>query len=222
MVADFGATVVFCTATQPYLKPEWLTGLQPVEIVPEPQKLFDALKRVEINREGALSDAALAERLRNKSRALVIVNTRAHALSLYGRVKEGVPEDAVFHLSALMCPKHRSEIIEIIRVRLKDKKPCIVVSTQLIEAGVDIDFPVVYRAEAGLESIAQSAGRCNREGAPTPGRFYIFTPEDARIPPYLEENANFGREVLKYTSQEMLRAHFGVFQSTQFSRTATF
>jgi CRISPR-associated helicase Cas3/CRISPR-associated endonuclease Cas3-HD len=197
LVASFGATVVFCTATQPRLAPSWMNGLDAREIIPEPQRLFDELRRVEITRLGAVSDEALTERLKRGTSALIIVNARAHALELYSLLKQSRGEDGkVCHLSALMCPEHRTRTLKAIKEHLTNKQPCVVVSTNLVEAGVDIDFPVVYRAEAGLESIAQSAGRCNREGGPTLGRFYIFKPQDTRTPRYLSENIGFGRQVL--------------------------
>jgi len=196
LVADFGVTVVFCTATQPYLKENWMQSLNPREIVPQPERLFDALRRVKISHLGALSDDALTEHVLARPQALVIVNTRAHAQTLYAHWKPRRDAGSIFHLSALMCPQHRTEILKKIRDRLDAHLSCLVVSTSLIEAGVDIDLPCVYRAEAGLESIAQSAGRCNREGRLPAGDFHIFAPEDVRTPRYLQQNTDFGRKVL--------------------------
>jgi len=113
----------------------------------------------------------IAAELRGLPVVLCIVNTRRSARALHALMPEGT-----YHLSAAMCPQHRADVINDIKARLADwragrsSQPVQVVSTQLIEAGVDLDFPVVYRALAGLDSLAQSAGRCNREGAPTPGR----------------------------------------------------
>jgi len=196
LVADFEATAVFCTATQPGLKETWMQSLAPREIVPQPERLFEVLRRVKISHLGALSNDALTEHVLARPQALVIVNTRAHACALYQRWKPLRDEGSLFHLSALMCPQHRTEILAAIKGRLAIDLPCLVVSTSLIEAGVDIDLPCVYRAEAGLESIAQSAGRCNREGRLPAGDFRIFAPEDARTPRYLQENTDFGRKVL--------------------------
>jgi CRISPR-associated endonuclease/helicase Cas3 len=203
LVANFGATVVFCTATQPMLNPEWMSELNPREIIPEPQKLFDELNRVEVTHLGEVSDDALISKLGREKRVLIIVNTRAHALKLYERLNSG---DGVFHLSALMCPEHRTQTLETIKTRLENKERCIVVSTSLIEAGVDIDFPVVCRAEAGLESIAQSAGRCNREDKLLQlGKFYIFKPQEVSTPRYLQENTQFGREILSLYPNNFLK-----------------
>jgi CRISPR-associated helicase Cas3/CRISPR-associated endonuclease Cas3-HD len=196
LVANFGATVMLCTATQPRLAPSWMKGLDVREIIPEPQRLFDELRRVEITHIGAVSDDALTARIASGTSALIIVNTRTHARGLYNLLKTSRGEDGTYHLSALMCPEHRTRTLKAIKKRLENKEPCVVVSTNLVEAGVDIDFPVVYRAEAGLESVAQSAGRCNREGSPTIGSFYIFKPQDARTPRYLSENTGFGQQAL--------------------------
>jgi len=119
-------------------------------------------KRVAVEQLGELGDEVLAARLLAHEQALCILNARAHARELYERL-EG--EDGCFHLSALMCPRHRSERLDVIRQALTRGQRCVVVSTSLVEAGVDVDFPVVYRAEAGLDQLAQAAGRCNREGA---------------------------------------------------------
>jgi len=212
LVADFGATVVFCTATQPYLKPEWMRDLNPIEIISDTASLFDKLRRVSIEHIGKLSDEELEDRLSEEKQALIIVNTRAHAFKLYKRLSARF--DGVYHLSALMCPKHRTEKLKEINNRLaaiksnpESEERCIVVSTQLLEAGVDIDFPCVYRAEAGLESIAQSAGRCNRNGklpSGQSGRVYIFTPEEEKLPTWLQENTQFGREVLALYTEDPL------------------
>jgi CRISPR-associated endonuclease/helicase Cas3 len=101
-----------------------------------------------------------------------------------------------FHLSALMCGAHRSEVIEKIRKRLKDKIPTRVISTQLVEAGVDLDFPVVYRALAGLDSIAQAAGRCNREGSLEKGQVTVFVPPSKFPLGYLKQAGEIGRQLL--------------------------
>jgi CRISPR-associated endonuclease/helicase Cas3 len=177
------------------MKPIWMSDLAPIEIMPDRTRLFDALKRVKIENLGKLSDESSGSRLLNEDQALVIVNTRAHALSLFKHLK-GRRSD-VYHLSALLCPQHIGEVLGEIKKRLVKGQPCIVISTPLIEAGVDIDFPCVYRAAAGLENIAQSAGRCNREGSPTVGVFFTFIPEDVKLPPWLSENEGYAREVMK-------------------------
>ena len=180
----YGVTFVISTATQPALKPMRdpfggvkLQGLENVqEIMRNPEELYQNLERVQIRLPKDFQESQtwseIAEELLQYDSVLVIVNTRADAKELFRLMPEGT-----IHLSALMCGKHRSKIISEIKRRLKDNIPTRVVSTQLVEAGVDIDFPVVYRAMAGLDSIAQAAGRCNREGKlPEKGKVVLFVP----------------------------------------------
>lgn len=188
----FGVTWVLCTATQPVLTEQrdpfdriLLQGVKNVrEIVPDPQHLASRLKRVHVQmpdpNDGPLSWSNIADLMSQEECVLTIVNTRKDARHL----SELLPDkDNSLHLSANMCAEHRTLVLREIRERLSkrasgDNRPLRVVSTQLIEAGVDVDFPVVYRALAGLDSIAQSAGRCNREGKlPTLGRVIVFIPE---------------------------------------------
>jgi CRISPR-associated endonuclease/helicase Cas3 len=187
LARNYGASIVLCTATQPALieaddeATSFKGGFRDVrEIAPEPKRLYQTFKRVTVTRLNELDDGALAARLRERDQALCIVNTRAHARELYELL---AGTDGHYHLSALMCPKHRSEQLEKIKVRLDPKAPrrCVVVSTSLVEAGVDVDFPVVYRAEAGLDQIAQTAGRCNREGRLSQGRVFVFHPAERRL-----------------------------------------
>ena len=175
LTANYGSTVVLCTATQPALE-----GLLPAdtvirEIAPDPPRLYKEFRRVEATRLGSLGDAELAEKILARPQALCIVNTRAHARELYRLISS---EPGAFHLSACMCARHRSARLDSIRQALKEGVPCRVVSTQLIEAGVDVDFPAVFRASAGLDSIAQAAGRCNREGKLHRGQLFIFEAAD--------------------------------------------
>ncbi len=173
---DCGASVVLCTATQPPLDKlpneyRKLTIEPEYKIIRNEAELFRKLKRVEVHdaREpGGLSNveiADLAERaLGEKGSVLVVVNTRPSAKALYEEIKARRLGAAVYHLSTNMCPAHRMDKLNEIRYKLKKKESVICVSTQLIEAGVDIDFGAVIRSLAGLDSIAQSAGRCNRHG----------------------------------------------------------
>ncbi len=171
LVRNYGTTVVICTATQPNLDDLLDEGAKPFEIMSSPQTLYNSFRRVNVTNLGALNDADLSERLRKQPQVLCIVNTRSHAKKLYDNLEES---GNCYHLSARMCPVHRRELIAKIKDLLKEDKDCLVISTQLIEAGVDIDFPVVYRAMTGVDSIAQAAGRCNREGKVTAGEVYIF------------------------------------------------
>ena len=145
---------------------------------PTPDALYQQLKRVDVELPKDLNAPDtwehIAERMGALPSALAIVNTRKDALELHGLL----PKDTI-HLSALMCGAHRSVVIAQIKERIADKSPVRVVSTQLVEAGVDLDFPVVFRAMAGLDSIAQAAGRCNREGKLERGTVIVFVPPKA-------------------------------------------
>jgi len=195
----YHTTVVLCTATQPALnkRNDFKFGLEDArEIVGDKamvEKLYNDLKRVEVEFIGKKTDDELVERLKAEKQVLCIVNTKGHARKLYEELlKKCDNKDALFHLSTNLCPEHRSKVFnELIRPRLKDGLPCIVISTQLVEAGVDIDFPTVYRATAGIDSIAQAAGRCNREGKLTDengqkihGKTFVFESE-RKIPDVL-------------------------------------
>lgn len=185
LVAHYGTTVVLCTATQPALdrSSDFRCGIENVRsIVRNPQQHFASLKRVTVHRLGHLTDDDLAGKLAAERSALCIVNTRSHAASIFQKLCIASARGGeLFHLSTWMCAQHRRETLASIRQRLAAQLPCIVVSTQLVEAGVDLDFAAVYRAEAGFDSIAQAAGRCNREGHLPTGRVYLFE-SDARPP----------------------------------------
>ncbi len=173
---NYGVTSVLCTATQPAIKysGQFTSGLKNVrEIIQDVSKLFKELKRTEEHFIEELSAQEVAEKLVENKQALCIVNSRQQALDVF----EGLPPSSVnIHLSALMYPKHRSRKLRKIRRLLKRGLPCRVVSTQLIEAGVDVDFPCVYRAVAGIDSIAQAAGRCNRNGrSKVPLKVFVFS-----------------------------------------------
>lgn len=163
LARNYGATVVLCTATQPAIRrsslfPVGLEGAR--EIIDDPRELHEALRRTQIETKGLTSDQDLVKDLRRQRQALCVVNSRRHAAALYTQLAD----QNALHLSASMCARHRSAALRLVRWRLRRGSRCRVVSTQVVEAGVDVDFPAVYRAEAGLDSIAQAAGRCNREG----------------------------------------------------------
>lgn len=163
LVAHFGATAVLCTATQPVLNDlieSFVPGIHATEICPNVFELYEQFRRVTFRNAGALSNEALADELSAHSQVLCIVNTRKAAQDIFQKLTG----EGNFHLSTLMCPVHRNTILQTIRERLTEGLPCKVVSTSLIEAGVDVDFPAVYREMAGLDSILQAAGRCNRNG----------------------------------------------------------
>jgi CRISPR-associated endonuclease/helicase Cas3 len=167
LARHYRATIILCTATQPALdKRDFKHGgleLAGRELAPDPALLAQTLKRVKITTGHVLDDDALIKALFEQSQALVIVNSRKHALNLYKMAKQcGL--DGVIHLTTRQYAAERRKILDRVRQTLEDEKPCRLIATSLVEAGVDIDFPRVWRAEAGLDQIAQAAGRCNREG----------------------------------------------------------
>lgn len=213
----FGVSFVFCSATQPAFRKSanvtcGFDSDEIHEITPEPRKMYEKLQRVQYQIESPddkWSWQHLAGNMLAKQQCLTIVNLRKHALQIYSELRNQIEMQradmsGVFHLSSAMCPAHRLDILGLskmppinnIKVRLTEGKSCWVVSTQLIEAGVDIDFPVVFRAIGPLDSIVQSAGRCNREGRlhdekgnPINGEVIVFYPEDNGIPPGIYQTA---------------------------------
>jgi CRISPR-associated endonuclease/helicase Cas3 len=187
------STVVLCTATQPHLhevaaEKGAIRLAERHEIMPDVQKLFDDLKRVELRdgrRAGGwtyveVAQLALSEMQRAGS-CLVIVNTKDAARKVFEACTNHLSTDQTIHLSTDMCPAHRKCELSKIRQRLTDALPILCVSTQLIEAGVDVDFGVVIRFTAGLDSIAQAAGRCNRNGRPQPGIVHVVNPQEENL-----------------------------------------
>lgn len=204
---NYGASIVLCTATQPAIEehPEdqersFLGGLRDVRpIVPETLRgqLFRELKRVQVNRHpDELDDEALAAMLREREQVLCIVNSRGHARAMFERL---CGESGVRHLSTWMCAAHRAHALAQVREDLTAGRPCRVVSTSLVEAGVDLDFPSVFRAEAGLDSIAQAAGRCNREGSRTPSEsvVVVFRPKNWEPPAEVAQFASAMQSVFR-------------------------
>ncbi len=204
LVRNYGSSVVLCTATQPALsetddpKHSFKGGFRfPHELAPDVPGLFAALKRVIVQKAaGKLSDGDLADRMADAEQALTIVNTRRHSRALFAAI-EGQPGARL--LTTALCAKHRRVVPDKIRADLKDDRPCWLVATSLIEAGVDVDFPLVLRAEAGLDSIAQAAGRCNREGKRRveDSLVVVFEPSDHKPLPALNRQADAGRSVLR-------------------------
>ena len=198
--ATYNTSVVLCTATQPALSTteSFRDGLDNVhEIASNPGKLYHELKRVRVEQLSLISDGVLSARLREHEQVLCIVNTRAHARHLFECIHSEIGD--CYHLSALMCPEHRTLTLNKIRSALRNGSPCRVISTQLIEAGVDIDFPVVFRAVAGIDSIAQAAGRCNREGQlQSGGQLFVFSPEKGLPPGYFRQAAQNAESVMRH------------------------
>lgn len=211
---DWNTTFLFCTATQPAFEKQepsisgnmrWAPGtIRPVIDEGAQKEIFSELQRVQEaiwpGEDETISWEELSALIVRERRALCIVNTKIHALELYEKTLErsdleDIPSSSVFHLSTRMCPKHRLKVIEDIKTTLwQPDKPCLVISTQLVEAGVELDFPVVFRAMGPLDAVIQAAGRCDREGKLTAaagkpaGRVVVFTPEEDRSP-YMRETA---------------------------------
>jgi len=217
LTSSFGVTMLLATATQPALP-----GLNPAnEIIQDTTNLYAVLKRTNLhfpqNAEERNSWEDIAERLKQHKQVLCVVNTRKDCRNLFGLMPVGT-----IHLSALMCGQHRSEIITEIKQRLKNGDEVRVISTQLVEAGVDIDFPVVYRALAGLDSIVQAAGRCNREGKLNTegkrGDVHVFIPPESAPRGILRKGEDTTRELMALPdfspdSPEEYRRYFLLFYS---------
>lgn len=170
LARNYGCSVVLCTATQPALDARKLPDRHPIalnlerrELAPDPANLAVALKRVMIRRAGNMDNPALIAALGDVSQGLIIVNSRKHALALYQEA-QAAGLNGLVHLTTRQYASHRRIILSRVRAFLATGEACRVIATSLVEAGVDLDFPRVWRAEAGLDQIAQAAGRCNREG----------------------------------------------------------
>ncbi|HZH28050.1 MAG TPA: CRISPR-associated endonuclease Cas3'' [Azospirillaceae bacterium] len=206
---NYRTSIVLCTATQPALREKdgFKNGGFKIdddrELAPRARQLYADLKRVEVEPQGEpVADAVIVRRFAEQPQMLCIVNSRAHARTLFDAIRD---QEGAAHLSTLMCPRHRRAVLADLRTRLKDKQPVRLVATSLIEAGVDISFPEVWRAAAGLDSIAQAAGRCNREGELLPnfGRAVVFTPAEAKPPKSLEAFWQAARGALRKHSDPL-------------------
>lgn len=201
LALNYRTSIVLCTATQPALGAEkFKRGFENVrELAPEREKMFNFFQRVTIRSDIAVwSDDKLRREIAARPQVLCIVNNRKHARALVDSLGDC---EGVRLLTTLMCAKHRRKVLAEIRRDLEAGKPCRLVATSLVEAGVDIDFPTVLRAEAGLDSIAQAAGRCNREGkrAREDSEVIVFAPDNEKwkSPPELKQFAQVMREVLR-------------------------
>jgi CRISPR-associated endonuclease/helicase Cas3 len=182
LVTRYGSTVVLCTATQPALTGEnpYLPALPAArEIIHEPKRHFDALRRVEyrIEAEPWTWEQAAGE-MRRHQQCLVVLNRKKDALALLA----ALDDTEALHLSTLLCGAHRRAVLAEVRERLASGRPCRLVSTQVVEAGVDLDFPCVMRAAGPLDRVVQAAGRCNREGRRKNGEVIVFTPAEGGTP----------------------------------------
>lgn len=229
LARNYGVSVVLCTATQPALRvidnalpPNKLKQKQGFDIGPErelapaAEQLYLALKRVNVEvLKEPVDDSVIAARFAEHAQMLCIVNTRGHAKALFDLIKD---LRGARHLTTLMCPAHRRQVLAQVRQDLKDGHPVRLVATSLIEAGVDVDFPEVWRAETGLDSIAQAAGRCNREGKATAGRVVVFTPADHKLPKAFTAYRDSAKLPLHMREPLGLEAIEAYFQALYFNR----
>jgi CRISPR-associated endonuclease/helicase Cas3 len=217
LAKHYGSTIILCTATQPALdvrdfKHGGLT-LEGRELAPDPAGLAQKLKRVQVSTGHELNDDQLVAALKAHAQALIIVNSRKHALNLYRKAKEEGLE-GVIHLTTRQYAAHRRQILGNVKQNLIDKKPCRLIATSLIEAGVDVDFPRVWRAEAGLDQVAQAAGRCNREGKrPIDDSIVtVFRAKDNRPPKEVQQYAAAFQKIARthpdLLSPEAIKAYF--------------
>jgi len=203
LARHYRSTIVLCTATQPAVTAAdgFKGGLDDAcEIAPEPRRLYERLRRVRVLPCVELDEGELARRLALEPQALCIVDTRSQARELHAALNDavGVGSDC-FHLSTWMCPAHRRKSLSAIRGRLASGEACRVVSTTLIEAGVDVDFPTVYRAECGIDQLAQAAGRCNRNGlrSADASQVHVFKLRGAKLRGERQRRASIGASVLR-------------------------
>lgn len=218
LAEKYRSTIVLATATQPAfsaleepIKTYSSAGWAPVPIVPPELKLFERTQRTEVewphNPDSPLSWAKIAGLIASREQVACIVNLKRHAFCLLDElIKSG--SEGVFHLSTNMCPAHRQLVLDEVRQRLENKKACRLVSTQCIEAGVDVDFPFMLRALAPLDAIAQAAGRCNRNGKATIGQVKVFVPEDEGYPDATyQQAAAVTRSLLKERGPSAMDIH---------------
>lgn len=199
LAENYNSAVVLCTATQPNFQSilnltEKNNKLQLTEICKSAEKMADDFRRVNFKYEGKLEDDEIALELKQWNQVLCIVNKKAHAQKIYSMLGES---DENFHLSTYMYPAHRQQVLDEIRKRLDENKPCRVVSTSLVEAGVDIDFPTVYRAISGIDSILQAGGRCNRENKRNSAESVVHIFNTDEVLSYQQTNTDAAMAVIK-------------------------
>lgn len=212
LIENYNVSAVLCTATQPALE-EWLAPLSVYEICDNYTELFYKLRRACIKKLGKVSEEEIVDKMASCDAVLTIVNTKKEAQQIYQKL----PEEGRIHLSTNMLPSHRKHTIQVIRDRLEKGKVCRVIATSLVEAGVDIDFPIVFREEAGLDSIIQAAGRCNREGRQSrdDSVVWVFQMEE-KVPEIIARNVAMMKETIeKYREYDDLEAINYYFSSLQ-------
>ncbi len=229
LARNYRTSIVLCTATQPALR--IMDGALPLnklnqpqgfdigperELAPDPAGLYAALRRVRVEVLPApVHDETIAARFRDQPQMLCIVNSRGHAKTLFELIRD---QKGARHLTTLMCPVHRRAVLTSIKTDLRADRPVRLVATSLVEAGVDFSFPEVWRAETGLDSIAQAAGRCNREREIEFGRLVVFAPADHKLPWQFKANRNAAQFALKMDDPLGLAAISRYFEELYFNR----
>lgn len=213
LVYNYHSTAVLCTATQPSLQPFFPNPIKPVEICPDVKGQYEFFRRASFHKLGEISEEELVGQLKTREQVLCISNSRKRVQ----RIFESLAGEGSYHLSTYMYPKHRKRLLQEIRKRLKEGKICRLIATSLVEAGVDFDFGTVYRELAGIDSVIQAAGRCNREGKNDSKECgtYIFSLEDTEgihIPRELKlpisVAAQIAEEYEDIASPEAIEAYF--------------
>ena len=205
LVDSYSVSIVLCTATQPALDSFFSKNELIKELCPRMEEQFLFFKRVNYQNLGRIREDDLLEKLKKENNALCIVNTKKAAQMIYKELQG----EGIYHLSTSMYPKHRKRVLKRIRERLKNNEKCIVISTSLVEAGVDLDFATVYRQIAGLDSMIQAAGRCNREGKRelSESMVYIFDLEESYSVPNQRQQIDVSKGILQdYTDIADLKA----------------
>ncbi|MFG6393689.1 MAG: CRISPR-associated helicase Cas3' [Lachnospiraceae bacterium] len=212
LLKSYQASVVLCTATQPAIE-KWLKPYFVKEICQNHIEIFQKLKRTEIKNMGQVTEEDLLQKVNTEKQALIIVNTKAEAHKLYDMLEE----EGRYHLSTYMRPADRKETLDTIRKKLVQGETCRVVSTSLVEAGVDIDLPLVFRENAGLDSIIQAAGRCNREGKRKADESIVWVFSLGKVPRMLGKNVAITEETIEkygvYDGTEPVKYYFETLQS---------
>lgn len=211
LLQNYRTSIVLCTATQPALASFFREKTKAVELCPRMPEQFRFFERVTYRNMGKVTQENLVDQLKQENQALCIVNTKKRAQAIFKQLKG----EGVYHLSTAMYPLHRKEVLEEIKTRLRTKKRCIVISTSLVEAGVDLDFQTVYRQLAGIDSIIQAAGRCNRNGkrGKEESIVCIFQFEDAERAPGQRQQMDITQTMLaegwELSSLDSIEQYFG-------------
>lgn len=213
LIYNYHCSAVLCTATQPALKPFFPEFIKAEEICPDVKGQYEFFKRTNVKNMGEISEGNLISELKEKQQVLCILTSRKRVQRVY----EALKGENVYHLSTYMYPKHRRTILDEITKALKDGRPCKLIATSLVEAGVDFDFASVFRELAGIDSVIQAAGRCNREGnrGKDESKTIIFSLEqsdDIHIPGQLKLPISVAKQITeKYediTSPEAIYEYF--------------